>query len=73
MSNHHKERPNERATGPVDKDRVSRKTKMNREMRNTDEATVNDRDLRGRGREATEQQEREPNTRDHREHRRPVA
>jgi hypothetical protein len=72
MSNHEKKTPGRRATGPVDRDRDSAKTKMNREMRNTDEPEVNDSDLRGRGREAVEQQRREPPTRDPRSFRRGV-
>lgn len=73
MSNHHKERPRDRATGPVDRDRTSPKTKMNREMRNTDEPEINDSDLRGKGREAVEQQKQEPAPRDPKSHRRSVS
>jgi hypothetical protein len=72
MTAHHKKQPGERATGAVDRNRRSRKTKMNREMRNTDEPGISDSDLRGKGRQAVEQQEREPQTRDPRSHRRGV-
>lgn len=59
MSNDHKQRPRHRSKGPVDRDRSSSATKMNREMRNTDAPDVSDRDLRGTGREAIEQQQLE--------------
>jgi len=59
MSNHHKHRPNQRATGPADRDRSSRATKLDREMHNTDATRVSDRDLRGKGRQAVAQQELE--------------
>jgi hypothetical protein len=47
------------STGAVDRDRASRGTKMDREMRNTDARTIPDRDLRGIGRQMIAQQERE--------------
>lgn len=59
MSNHHKDQPNQRSTGPVDRDRSSPQTKMDREMHDTDAPLVSDRDLRGKGRQAVEQQELE--------------
>jgi hypothetical protein len=59
MSNHHKHRPRQRATGPIDRDRDSPSTKMDRELENTDASRVSDRDLRGMGRQAVEQQQLE--------------
>jgi hypothetical protein len=59
VSNHDKEKHPRESTGPVDRDRNTPGTKMNREMRNTDARGVGDRDLRGKGRQAVEQQERE--------------
>jgi hypothetical protein len=59
MSNHHKHRPRQRATGPVDRDRNSPLTKMDRELEDTGASSVNDRDLRGMGRQANEQQQLE--------------
>ena len=45
--------------GAVDKDRATRGTKMDRELRNTDARAIPDRDLRGIGRQMIAQQERE--------------
>ncbi|MEX2225725.1 MAG: hypothetical protein WEB52_04655 [Dehalococcoidia bacterium] len=59
MSDHHGRRPHDRSTGAVDKDRADPGSKMDRELRNTDSTGVNDRDRRGMGRQAVEQQERE--------------
>jgi len=59
MSDDRKRRSRHRSKGPVDRDRSSAATKMNREMRNTDATDVPDRDLRGTGREAIAQQQRE--------------
>lgn len=53
MSNHR------RGTGAVDKDRRNKRNKMDREVKNTDDPSVPDSDLRGLGRQAIAQQQRE--------------
>jgi len=49
-----------KGTGAVDKDRRSKRTKMDREVKHTDDRSAPDSDLRGLGRQAIAQQEREP-------------
>ena len=45
-------------TGPQDRDRRSKRNKLDREQPNTDAPDVADADLRGKGREAIAQQRR---------------
>lgn len=61
MNYHHDRRlhAHQDSTGAVDRNRATRGTKMNRELRNTDARTIPDHDLRGIGRQAFAQQQRE--------------
>ena len=61
MNHHHYRRLHARdeSMGAVDRNRATRATKMDREMRNTDARGIPDRDLRGIGRQMVAQQERE--------------
>jgi hypothetical protein len=52
----HKPKRGPEATGAVDKDLRTRRTKMDRELPNTDDRRVVDADLRGSGRQAKRQQ-----------------
>jgi hypothetical protein len=60
----HKPKRGPAATGAVDKDRRSRRTKMDREVPSTDDRSVPDADLRGSGRQARRQQTQAERQRD---------
>jgi hypothetical protein len=60
----HKPKRGPQATGAVDKDQRSPRTKMDRESPNTDDRRVPDADLRGGGRQAKRQQAEEQRQRD---------